>query len=278
MSVDILIPTINRIESLVMTLSGIAGQSVAPSSVIVSDQSDQPALDSPVIKSLVRIIEARGVRIRWQHRVPSLGIAEQRDFLLEQSNAGYVLFLDDDVFMSSWVLDALVKTLEGEGCGFVGAFPNGLSFKNDFRPEQQKIEYWEGRVVPECISPNTPEWQRRYLNRAANLWHVSQTLPPGTRRKYKIAWIASCVLYDRAKLLSVGGFSFWRELPRYHSGEEVLVQNLLMRRWGGCGIIPSGTFHSEVPSTVLNSHGGVDGHALELLKEKSTRYGKDSGI
>jgi hypothetical protein len=44
-----------------------------------------------------------------------------------------------------------------------------------------------------------------------------------------VAWISACVLYDRQKLLEAGGFEFWRRLPRYHSGEEVLVQNLLVR-------------------------------------------------
>src|SRR5437588_9864786 len=91
-------------------------------------------------------------------------------------------------------------------------------------------------------------------------------------RLYKVAWIASCVMYDRVKLLEVGGFSFWPRLPRYHSGEEVLVQNLLMRRWGGCAIMPSGTYFSQVPTTVLNAAGTVDGHALDLLAEMVERY------
>jgi hypothetical protein len=89
-----------------------------------------------------------------------------------------------------------------------------------------------------------------------------------------VAWIASCILYDREKLLAVGGFSFWSRLPRYHSGEEVLVQNLLMRRWGGCGLMPSGTYYAQIPSTVLNPAGTVDGHALALLPEMVERYGR----
>jgi hypothetical protein len=101
---------------------------------------------------------------------------------------------------------------------------------------------------------------------------VAQRLEPGETRLYKVAWVASCILYDRHKLLEVGGFSFWSRLPRYHSGEEVLVQNLLMRRWGGCGIMPSGTYHAEVPSMVLNPEGTVDGHALELLDEMVEQY------
>ena len=72
--------------------------------------------------------------------------------------------------------------------------------------------------------------------------------------------------------IGVGGFSFWPKLPRYHSGEEVLVQNLLMRTYGGAAMMPSGTYHAEEPSTVLNDAGGVDGHALELLDEMATRF------
>jgi hypothetical protein len=127
-------------------------------------------------------------------------------------------------------------------------------------------------VGPEAVNPDTPEWERWHLHRAANLYHVSQGLRSGEFRRYKVAWLASCILYDRAKLLSVGGFGFWSRLPRYHSGEEVLVQNLLMRRYGGCGIMPSGTYYAQVPTTVLNTAGGVDGHALELLSEMIARY------
>jgi hypothetical protein len=116
-----------------------------------------------------------------------------------------------------------------------------------------------------------------HLHRAANLYHASQRLlQPGEWRLYKVAWVASCVLYDRRKLLEVGGFSFWPRLSRWHSGEEVLVQNLLMRRWGGCALMPSGAYYSQVPTTVLNDAGTVDGHALSLLPEMVARYAPTS--
>ncbi len=276
-SVDILLPTYNRTHSLIMTLSGLAGQTHSDFHVIVADQSQNAASAEPVIRALLRIIEARGGTVEWHHRVPSRGIAEQRDFLLKRASAPAVLYLDDDVWMEPWVLEHLLTTLRAEGCGFVGAFPSGLSFREDVRPQQQAIEYWLGRVRPEAVNPGSPEWERAQLHRAANLYHVSQTLLPGEHRRYKVAWVASCILYDREKLLAVGGFSFWPRLPRYHSGEEVLVQNLLMRRWGGCGIIPSGTYHSEVQSTVLNDAGTVDGHALDLLPEMVQRYCPEGG-
>lgn len=272
--VDVLLPTCDRLESLIMTLSGLAAQSVKDIHLVVSDQGRAPAAESSVVHSLLRVIRAGSpdAHVEWFRRAPSLGIAEQRDFLLKQAYTEHVLYLDDDVLMSPWVLKTLLQTLELEGCAFVGAFPAGLSYAGDVRPGQQRIDYWSGPVVPEAVDPGSHEWERWHLHRAANLHHVCQSIPPGQVRLYKVAWIASCILYDRQKLLGVGGFSFWERLPRYHSGEEVLVQNLLMRRWGGCAIAPSGTYYSELPSTVLNDKGTVDGHALELLSEMIRKY------
>jgi len=272
--VDVLLPTCNRPGSLVMALAGLACQALREIHLVVSDQSDPPAGESPVVRTLLRVIEARsqGKTVEWHYRVPSKGIAEQRDFLLKRAYTDSVLYLDDDVLMEPWVLEVLLRTLKREGCGFVGAFPAGLSFRDDVRPAQQRIDYWRDPVFPEAVEPGSDEWERWHLHRAANLHHVCRSIPPGEVRLYKVAWVASCVLYDRQKLLDVGGFSFWDRLPRYHSGEEVLVQNLLMRRWGGCAIAPSGTYYSELPSTVLNEKGGVDGHALGLLSEFVERY------
>ncbi|HYX49735.1 MAG TPA: glycosyltransferase family A protein, partial [Ktedonobacteraceae bacterium] len=244
--------------------------------VIIADQSQHPTAHSQEIKSLLRVIEARGGSIDYHCRPPIHGIAEQRDFLLNRATAQNVLYLDDDVFMEPWVIEKLLEVLQREQCGFVGAFPAGLSHRDDVRPQQQIVEYWEGPVQPEAIDPASPQWERWQLHRAANLYHVSQSLNPGEFRLYKVSWVASCILYDRTKLLEVGGFSFWSRLPRYHSGEEVLVQNLLMRRWGGCAFMPSGTYYSQVPSTVLNEAGTVDGHALDLLPVMIEKYAPET--
>jgi glycosyltransferase involved in cell wall biosynthesis len=271
-SVDVLLPTYNRLTSLIMTLSGVAAQTYADMHVIVADQSHYPVEQEQVVQTLRRVIEARGGSVEWHTRPQINGIVEQRDFLLRQATAGAVLYLDDDVFMEPWVVERLLETLRIQRCGFVGAFPAGLSHREDVRPEQQIIDYWDGPVQPEVVEPGSQEWERWQLHRAANLYHVSRSMPPGEFRLYKVAWIASSILYDRDKLLEVGGFSFWPRLPRYHSGEEVLVQNLLMRRWGGCAIMPSGTYYTQVPTTMLNDVGTVDGHALALLPEMLERY------
>jgi GT2 family glycosyltransferase len=266
--VDVLLPTCDRPLALVMTLAGVAAQTLTDLRVIVADQNPVALARRPTLAALARVIAARGGAVEWHHRPQRRGIAEQRQFLLQQARAPAVLYLDDDVLMEPWVCATLLDVLERERCGFVGAFPNGLSFRDDVRPQQQHVEFWSGPVQPEALEPGSVEWERRsLLHRAANLYHASARHAPAAPRLYKVAWIASCILYDRAKLLAIGGFSFWPRLPRFHSGEEVLAQNLLMRRYGGCGLMPSGTYHAEEPSTVLNPAGGVDGHALDLLSD-----------
>ena len=271
-SVDVLLATYNRPDSLIMTLAGVAAQTMRDLRVIVADQSAAPVGERPTVMTLRRVIEARGGVVEWHTRPQIHGIAEQRDFLLRQASADAVLYLDDDVLMEPTVIETLLKTLRAEGCGFVGAFPAGLSHRDDVRPEQQIVERWEGPVRPEVVEPGSPAWERWNLHRAANSYHAALQLAPDERVRYKVAWIASCILYDREKLLAVGGFAFWSRLPRYHSGEEALVQNLLMRRWGGCGVLPANTYYAQEPTTVLNQRGAVDGHALDLLPEMVARY------
>lgn len=264
-SVSVLIPTYERPEALAATLAGVASQTVADLHVLVSSQGRHRAEDSAVAQALARVISSRGGSVEWRHREPR-GIAEQRHFLLERA-AGAALFLDDDVFMQPFVVERLLSVLTSENCGFVGAFPAGLTFADDIRPEQQRIEFWEGPVEPEVVEVEGRNWERWQLHRAANLYHVTEqlALPPGAFLRYKVAWIGSCVLYDREKLLEVGGFSFRDRLPRYHTGEDVVVQNLLLRRYGGCGIVPSGTYHAEVETTTFSPAGAIEADALDLL-------------
>ncbi len=271
-----LIPTYERPESLAMTLSGVAAQTAKDLQVVVSSQGHRKAEDSLVARALGRAISARGSSIEWYHREPR-GIAEQRHFLLGRAEADPVLFLDDDVFMEPFVIENLLSVLESEKCGFVGAFPAGLTFADDVRLEQQRIEFWEGPVRPEVIEKDGPGWERWHLHRAANLYHVARKLDlsPEEFLRYKVAWISACVLYSKEKLFEVGGFSFWEELPRYHKAEEIVVQNLLMRRFGGCGIVPAGTYFSEVETTTFSPKGTVDADALELLPGLMERYAEE---
>jgi GT2 family glycosyltransferase len=268
--VDVLIPTFRRKTGLAMTLSGLLGQTFRDFAVVIADQT-------PPAERYVGDIEIRTVcdALRW-HGVPVAihcreerrGLAEQRAFLLERAGAPYVHFLDDDVLLDPPVLERMLRVLREEGCGFVGAAAVGLRFLDDVRPHQTRFfEPWEGRVVPEPFPLDAIPWERHHVNSAANPLHLERALvADGTVVRYKVAWVGGAnVLYDREKLLAVGGFDFWRRLPPEHAGEEVLVQLLLLRRYGGCGILPSGTYHLGLPTNVPDRSVNATALLEELL-------------
>jgi len=158
------------------------------------------------------------------------------------------------VLLDPPALGRMLDVIRSEGCGFVGAAAASLNYLQDVRPHQQGIDIWKGPVSPEQFTPETVPWERHLVNNAANPLHLEERLAPGGQVvRYKVAWIGGAnVLYDRAKLLDVGGFGFWPRLPGEHAGEEVVVQWLLIRRFGGCGILPCGTYHLGLPTQVAD--------------------------
>jgi GT2 family glycosyltransferase len=254
---DVLLPTRNRPAELAVTLSGLAAQpGPAGFGVMVSDQSDgEPAWAHPAAAGVVRVLRRQRHPVLLTRHLPRRGLAEHRAHLLDQSIARYVLYVDDDVWLEPGAVNRMVTALRELGCGFVGNAVHGLSYLDDVRPEtHDAYEEWPGRPVPEDIRPGTPEWDRARIHAAANLLHVTDRLDlaDGEWRAYKVAWIGGCVLYDRAKLRAAGGFDFWRQMPDAHAGEDVAAQVAVLRRYGGAGLVPSGAYHLEAPTTVTD--------------------------
>lgn len=222
--------------------------------MVVSDQSDEAVEKQPGVAAVTRVLEHHGNKVTFIRNLPRLGMAQQRQCLLDKASGEYVLFLDDDVLLESWSLKTMVDVIKEEKCGMAGMFVIGLSYKDDVRPHHQKVEFWDGPVKPETIRPGTKEWQRASLHSAANVLHLSERLnaTPDNPLKYKVAWIGACKLYNTKKLREVGGFNFWRELPPEHSGEDVMAQLKVIEKSGGCGILPSGAYHQEFETKVPN--------------------------
>jgi hypothetical protein len=252
--VDVLIPTRDRPAALAVTLAGLAGQRAAGFAVRVSDQSDgRPGYADPAAAAAVRLCEYHGHPVRAGTHLPRRGLAEHRAHLLRSSTRRYVLFCDDDVWLEPATVGRLRAAIGVLRCGFVGAAVQGLSYLDDERPgEQAPYQEWAAGVRPEDVHRGSPAWQRWTLHNAANLLHIQRRLrlAPGEWRAYKVAWLGACVLYDREKLVACGGFDFWPALPPEHAGEDAVAQLAVMRRYGGCGIVPSGAFHLELPTTV----------------------------
>jgi len=251
--IDVLVPSCHRTCALGITLTALSAQTFRSFRIIVSDQSDAPgAFASAELAALQRYLDASDIELLALRHLPRMGMAEQRAFLLSRSDAPYCLFLDDDVIIEPTLLARLHDTMRMQQCGFVGSALHGLSYLAQHRPHQQHIEFWDGAIAPEHVAPGSPAWERHHLHSAANLYHVQQRLDlaPNATRCYRIAWVGGCVLFDSAKLRAAGGFDFWRQLPAGHCGEDVLAQRNVMERFGGCGIIPSGAYHMELPTTI----------------------------
>lgn len=252
-AVDVLIPTYRRPAALAVTLTALLGQTFRDFRAVVSDQTEEfDATAAGEVQAVLRVLRARGHPVETHRHLPRRGLAEHRQFLLDRASAPYALFLDDDVILEPDALERMVRAIREERCGFVGCAVIGLSYADDVRPHEQAVEFWDGPVRPERVEPGTPQWERHRLHNAANLYHLQRRLGvTGDRqRKYRVAWIGGCVLYDTAKLRAAGGFSFWRQLPPDHCGEDVLAQLRVMERFGGCGLLPSGVYHQELPTTV----------------------------
>src|SRR5690606_7100635 len=124
----------------------------------------------------VRAFATRGQTVRRIHHLPRRGMAEQRQFLLDQARAPYVLYLDDDLLLEPNAVEQMLRVIENEACGFVGMAPIGLSHLDDVRPHEQSIELWEGPVTPEQYTFDTVPWERHKVHNAANPYHLGQRL------------------------------------------------------------------------------------------------------
>ena len=266
MSLDVLVPTCARPAALAVTLAGLAAQTTQDFRLVVSDQSpDVASYDDPAARGVLRVLAHHGVRVELHRHLPARGVAEHRDALLGRATADRVLFLDDDVLLEPDSLARMLDALEQTGGGFVAMAMQGLSYVDDVRAhEHGAYEEWDGPVVPERVRKDVPGWERWRLHNAANLVHLDRALGPDPRgwRAYKVAWAAGCVLFDRAALLEAGGFAFWRDLPADSAGEDVVAQLRVLESRGGAGLLPSGAWHLELPTSVPSRR--VDAYAVVL--------------
>ncbi len=251
--IHILIPTYKRLKALAVTLTSLYYQIETNFDIVISDQSPEDELTNDnSIQTIKRLFEIRGTNVTILRNLPPKGMAQQRQFLLDRSTSPCSLFIDDDLILDAYVVRNMKQILETKNIGFVGCAVIGLSYQYDVRPHQQDIEFWDGEITPESIIPKSKQWERYRLHNAANPFHVEKKFNATADNPipYKVAWVGGCVMYNTEKLRYVGGFSFWKDLPEQHCGEDVLAQLRVMKKYGGCGIIPSGVYHQELETTV----------------------------
>src|SRR3954453_14624413 len=86
---DVLIPTCDRPEALAVTLTSLTAQTLASFRAVISDQPGRPGLPgggvgAPEVLTPLRLLAARGRTVETHRHLPRRGLAEQRQFLLDQ--------------------------------------------------------------------------------------------------------------------------------------------------------------------------------------------------
>ena len=275
--VDVLLPTADRPSGLAATLAGLLGQRGVGFRLVVADQSlPRPAAEGhPEVATGLAALRRAGVTVEVTHRPERLGIAEQRQWLLDQAVAPKVLCLDDDVLLAPDALATMVRAMDELRAGLVGMPAVGLSFIDDERPHDWvAFETWEGPVSPERIRKGDPAWERWRLHNAAAPVHLEAQVDLTGRGwvAYKVAWINGCVLFDTAVLREVGGYSFWSQLPPNLRGEDVVAQLRVIEARGGAGLLPTLAYHLELPTSLPDRR--ADAYAAVL--ERGDRDGGDA--
>jgi GT2 family glycosyltransferase len=267
---DVLVPTRSRAAALAVTLAGLLAQDLSARLVLADQTPGTSSVEQPEIASLISVMRLRGWEVEVDHRTgPGRGVTEQRQHLLDRAQRPYLLMLDDDVLLERWVLRRMVEAMDVLGCGFVGMAHAAASYLDDVRPaELETFELWPGgRVEPERVRKGHPGWERWRLHNAANVQHLVDRLPPGALdahgwAAYKVAWVAGCVLFRTEALREVGGYGFWADLPHNLRGEDVVTQLQVAERFGGAGLLPSGAWHLELPTSIEDR--SVDAYAAVL--------------
>lgn len=118
MTCDILITTLNKTKSEILSLlekNNIFG------SVLVGNQGNKTHSEESIVD------KNREVRI---FNLTSRGVSKNRNYLLKQSSADYVIFLDDDVTITNY--DFNIANFDGKN-----AYRFNLTSKNSERPIKQ---------------------------------------------------------------------------------------------------------------------------------------------
>jgi hypothetical protein len=241
--VDVLIPATGPPASLAATLSALANQRYPSFRVMAT----RPPLDEAVeeLSGLVGVLKAGGHAVRLVDAQAPGRDGGRVQTLLDLAAAEYVLVMDDGIFLEVDLLGRLVGGLRVSGGAFLGSSVVDLRFRDEHRPDEEVIEFWDGPVRPEEIGVDSPAWARRKIHRGANLQHLRERLPRTRDRLYHVADIGGCVLYDTAKLRSVGGFRPLGDHGRHPSiplSTTSATQLRLLDRYGGAGLFPSGAY------------------------------------
>jgi glycosyltransferase involved in cell wall biosynthesis len=238
MGIDVNIIVNQAEETFPAVLAGILSQTICPDRLLILDNGEIPTENDTISHLLTEMSGAvEIIRYRDTH-LP--GVATARQFLLEKSDAEFVLTLDDDIFIYPEVMGEMWNIIREEKLGYViGNVVEAIPFRNG-----------------KTFHPKTNNFEPRNHYRD---------------RLYHPAYVhGGCVLYDRDKLNSLGGYKVLEDLdPKKQAGEDVWVQTQLQKNYGGLTRMSLRALHLIPKKTFRFEKDAIAGTSVEAGKENS---------
>jgi glycosyltransferase involved in cell wall biosynthesis len=138
--VSVIVPTMNRPDSLRRALDSILSQTRRPDEVVVVDdgESDEAALRG--------ILQGSGTRLVYVKK-DRRGICRSRNEGVRASSGDILVFIDDDVVMQPGYIEGFLRIFASDTAGRIGGLTGRIRrFKNGVPlPEEHRLT-WEDRI------------------------------------------------------------------------------------------------------------------------------------
>lgn len=131
--ISVVIPTMNRVNTLKETLNHIENSSHYPEEIIIVDQST----DSKICDEIKNVTDMFPLNIHYYHREPSLTMA--RNFGIEKVKNDIVVFMDDDVNIPEDTMAEIYNIMTDTSISMIA----GLDFNAGI--EKSKMGYLFGK-------------------------------------------------------------------------------------------------------------------------------------
>lgn len=153
MNFSIIIPTLNRVKDLEITLNSIIEQSYLPIEIIIIDQSDNEKT-----QILVEIYKSKINNINFHYKhVLEKSLTKARNLGLKLAKGEIVTFLDDDVLLEKNYLEEIANVFEEKNAVVVGG-----NITNWIRNGNKVVSYLNRLFLLSRIKKNSFEIQISY--------------------------------------------------------------------------------------------------------------------
>ena len=145
MDIEVLIPTKNRPDFLVLALQSLMFQTLRPEHISVYDQSDTSVMHYPAYRKMVAALDQVDIHVHYTYqRANFSSMSEMRQASWQQVTAPFVFTLDDDAIVSPNTLEVCARAMEDTQAGLVMATTFDVDKENirhpyDTGPNEQWI-------------------------------------------------------------------------------------------------------------------------------------------